>query len=104
MPVTPSKTSTNVLRNYLDSSRRFTRVSFEMIDVGSAKMNMVLANLQPRIDSIFNPKKYHVELTGSSIIFIKGENYMVKNLYESLALAISLIAAALCGYCSGGYG
>ncbi len=76
-------------------TKRYTRASFEMIDVGSARMNEVLANLQPRIDSIFNPKKYHVELTGSSIIFIKGANYMVKNLYESLALAIFLIGGVM---------
>ncbi len=87
--------NTNMLRNYLDSTRRFTRVSFEMPDIGSARMNKVLAKLQPRIDSIFDPKKYHVELTGSSIIFIKGANYMVKNLYQSLALAIGLIAVVM---------
>jgi len=85
----------NILHNYLDSNKRYTRASFEMIDVGSARMNAVLAKLQPRIDSIFNPKKYHVELTGSSMIFIKGANYMVKNLYESLALAILLIAGVM---------
>jgi predicted RND superfamily exporter protein len=89
------KGGNNILRNYLDSTRRYTRASFEMIDVGSARMNVVLANLQPRIDSIFDPHKYHVELTGSSIIFIKGANYMVKNLYESLALAILLIAGVM---------
>ncbi|TWI95882.1 hypothetical protein JN11_04157 [Mucilaginibacter frigoritolerans] len=87
--------NTNVLHNYIDSNKQFTRASFEMIDVGSSRMNVVLANLQPRIDSIFNPKKYHVELTGSSIIFIKGANYMVKNLYESLAWAIFLIAGVM---------
>ncbi|HEY8783356.1 MAG TPA: MMPL family transporter [Mucilaginibacter sp.] len=85
----------SVLKNYIDSNRRLTRASFEMIDVGSKKMNKVIRNLQPRIDSIFNPKKYHVELTGSSIIFIKGANYMVKNLYQSLALAILLIAGVM---------
>ncbi|ASU33576.1 efflux RND transporter permease subunit [Mucilaginibacter xinganensis] len=87
--------SNDMLKSYLDSTRRFTRVTFEMIDIGSAKMNKVLADLQPGIDSIFNPKKYHVELTGSSIIFIKGANYMVKNLYESLAWAIFLIAGVM---------
>ena len=87
--------STDMLKSYLDSTRQFTRVTFEMIDIGSAKMNKVLADLQPGVDSIFNPKKYHVELTGSSIIFIKGANYMVKNLYESLAWAIFLIAVIM---------
>jgi predicted RND superfamily exporter protein len=87
--------STDMLKSYVDSTRRFTRVTFEMIDIGSARMNRVLTELQPGIDSIFNPKKYHVELTGSSVIFIKGANYMVKNLYESLAWAIFLIACVM---------
>ncbi|MEP6610548.1 MAG: MMPL family transporter [Mucilaginibacter sp.] len=87
--------SNDMLKSYLDSTRQFTRVTFEMVDIGSKKMNVVLKQLQPGIDSIFNPKKYHVELTGSSIIFIKGANYMVKNLYESLALAILLIAGVM---------
>ncbi|MES2110698.1 MAG: MMPL family transporter [Bacteroidota bacterium] len=87
--------STDMLKNYLDSTRRYTRVTFEMVDIGSKKMNVVLKELQPQIDSIFNPKKYHVELTGSSIIFIKGANYMVTNLYESLAWAILLIAGVM---------
>ena len=87
--------SQNMLNSYLDSNRRYTRATFEMVDIGSERMNRVLAQLQPGIDAIFNPYKYHVELTGSSIIFIKGANYMVKNLYESLALAILLIAGVM---------
>lgn len=86
---------TGMLKNYLDSTRQTTRVSFQMVDAGSKQLNKVIAELQPRIDSIFNPKRYHVELTGSSIIFVKGTNYLVKNLYESLALAIVLIAGVM---------
>jgi predicted RND superfamily exporter protein len=89
------KSSSNMLRNYLDSTKRITRVSFQMADIGSSKLNKLFDDLQPRIDSIFNPKKYHVELTGSSVIFVKGANYMVKNLYQSLALAIALIAIVM---------
>ncbi|OCX50811.1 Fis family transcriptional regulator [Mucilaginibacter sp. PPCGB 2223] len=87
--------STNMLHNYLDTTKQITRVSFQMADIGSAKLNRLFEELQPRIDSIFNPKKYHVELTGSSVIFVKGANYMVKNLYQSLALAIFLIAMVM---------
>ncbi|GAA3960611.1 efflux RND transporter permease subunit [Mucilaginibacter dorajii] len=87
--------SSNALNNFIDSNKQVTRVTFEMVDAGSKKMNVVLAELQPRIDSIFNPKKFHVELTGSSIIFIKGTNYLLTNLYESLAWAIFLIAIVM---------
>lgn len=86
---------TSALNSYVDSTKQVTRVTFEMVDAGSKKMNIVLAELQPRIDSIFNPKKFHVELTGSSIIFIKGTNYLLTNLYESLAWAIFLIAIVM---------
>lgn len=85
----------SMLHNYLDTTKQITRVSFQMVDVGSKKLNVIFDNLKPRIDSIFNPAKYHVELTGSSVIFVKGANYMVKNLYESLSLAIILIALVM---------
>jgi predicted RND superfamily exporter protein len=85
----------NLLRSYLDSTKQTTRVSFQMADIGSKKLNLLFSELQPRIDSIFNPKKFHVELTGTSVIFVKGANYMVKNLYQSLALAIFLIAIVM---------
>ncbi|MBE7178751.1 MAG: MMPL family transporter, partial [Mucilaginibacter polytrichastri] len=82
----------SLLKSFLDSNRRSTRVTFQMSDVGSKRMNGILAELKPRIDSIFNPKNYSVLLTGSSVIFVKGTNYLVRNLYESLALAIVLIS------------
>jgi predicted RND superfamily exporter protein len=85
----------NLLRAYLDSTKQTTRVSFQMADIGSKKLNLLFAELQPRIDSIFNPAKFHVELTGTSVIFVKGANYMVRNLYQSLALAIFLIAIVM---------
>lgn len=87
-----SKGAGSLLKSFVDSNRRSTRLTFQMADVGSKRMNVVMAELKPRIDSIFNPKNYSVELTGSSVIFVKGTNYLVRNLYESLALAIVLIS------------
>ncbi len=85
----------NMLKSFLDSNKQVARVSFQMADVGSKRMNQLIKEIQPRIDSIFNPDKYDVELTGSSIIFVKGTNYLVKNLKDSLLLAISLIAVLM---------
>lgn len=82
----------NLMKNFIDSNRQVTRVTFQMTDVGSEKMNQLIKDLEPKIDSIFNPERYDVELTGSSIIFVKGTNYLVKNLRDSLILAVALIA------------
>ncbi len=91
------KGNSNLVKNFIDSNRQVTRLSFQMADVGSDKMNKLINELEPQIDSIFNPKRYHVELTGSSIIFIKGTNYLVKNLRDSLILAVLLIALLMWG-------
>jgi predicted RND superfamily exporter protein len=77
---------------YIDSDNRILRMSFQMADIGSSKMNTVIESLQPKVDSIFPSKRYNVQFTGSSILFIKGTNYLVKNLFQSLALAILLIS------------
>ena len=81
-----------MLKSFVDSNRQITRVRFQMADVGSYRVNELLEEIQPRIDSIFNPERYQVDLTGSSVIFVKGTNYLLDNLRDSLLLAIALIA------------
>jgi hypothetical protein len=79
------------LMSFIDSTKRFTRVSFQMRDVGSAEINRLVKELQPRVDSIFDPKDYKVELTGQSLMFLKGNAYLLENLFESLLIEILLI-------------
>ncbi len=82
----------NMLKGFVDSNKQVARVSFQMADVGSGRMNELLEELQPRIDSILNPERFDVLLTGSSIIFSKGTDYMLRNLMESIIIAIVLIS------------
>ncbi|MBY0244841.1 MAG: MMPL family transporter [Sphingobacteriaceae bacterium] len=82
----------NLLNGFVDKNKQQTRISFQMKDVGSKRLNELLAEIKPKIDKILNPKKFEVTLTGSSIIFAKGTDYMLKHLVESIALAIVLIS------------
>lgn len=82
----------NMLKGFIDSNKQVARVSFQMADVGSKRMNVLLEELQPRIDSILSPDRFDVLLTGSSIIFSKGTDYMLKHLMISILLAIFLIS------------
>ncbi|MBA3704635.1 MAG: MMPL family transporter, partial [Bacteroidetes bacterium] len=82
----------NKLQSFLDSTKQYTRVSFQMADIGSKKTKELAAELRPRIDSIFDPKDYNVKLTGHSLMFLKGNDYLLKNLFESLIIEILLIA------------
>lgn len=82
----------NMLTNFVDKNKQTARISFQMADVGSKRLDSLLLVLKPRIDSILSPKRYNVTLTGSSIIFSKGTAYLLKHLVESIALAIVLIS------------
>jgi predicted RND superfamily exporter protein len=82
----------SAFKSFIDSNRQITRVSVQMADIGSLKMEEMLGELRPRVDSIFPPDKYETIITGNSLIFLKGNNYMFKNLMESILLAIVLIS------------
>jgi predicted RND superfamily exporter protein len=84
--------NSNMLKGFVDSNKQVARVSFQMADVGSKRMNSLLEELKPRIDSILDPERFDVLLTGSSIIFSKGTDYMLAHLMESIILAIVLIS------------
>jgi predicted RND superfamily exporter protein len=82
----------DLLKSYLDSNKQVTRVTAQMADVGSGRMEVILDDLKQRIDSIFPPDKYEVHYTGTSVVWLKGTDYLVKNLFLSLSIAIVLIA------------
>lgn len=153
-------------KTFIDSTRRRTRISAQIADIGTREMAALLSELRPRIDSIFNPRAADVDslyssiqtgakgavsaffdaypayvqptfdllaadgdvdencedprtclaeigeigqlnaalrkaieasrtkvtLTGTSVVFLEGTTYMVRNLFISLALAICVIA------------
>ncbi|MFN4233338.1 MAG: efflux RND transporter permease subunit [Bacteroidia bacterium] len=81
-----------ILRSFMDSTKRYARVTAQMADIGTKEMQRINDDIRPKIDSIFNPEKYTVYLTGNSIVFLKGTNYLIKNLILSLALAIFIIS------------
>lgn len=84
-----------MFKSFLDSSRQVTRISVQMADVGSERMSELVEELRPRVDSIFPEDKYNTTITGNSLIFLKGNDYLFKNLMESILLAIVLISIVM---------
>lgn len=80
----------NKLKFFIDSTKRYTRISFQMADVGSVRIKELVNELKPKIDSIFPVSEYDLKLTGHSLVFLKSNDYLLKNLYESLAIEIIL--------------
>lgn len=78
--------------SFIDSTAQKVRLSFRVKDIGTKKMEAKEDSLYKIIDNIFPPDTHTSTVTGSSVIFFKGNQYLIKNLFSSLALAVVLIA------------
>lgn len=82
--------NTNLLKSMVDSNFQLARITIAMNDVGSQKIKTLNNQITQKIDSIFPKDKYDVKLTGTSIIFLKGNDYLINNLLSSVFWALLL--------------
>lgn len=100
--VKTEKEKKNQLTSFLDSAQQNTHISLFVADAGSTRIKALSTELQLRLDTIFNfddeankwmpdSSQVNVRVTGNSVVFLKGNDFLVNNLIESVALAIILI-------------
>ncbi len=87
-----SPVSGGLLKSMVDSNYQMARISIQMADVGSVEMKEVNKRVQKIVDEIFPKDKYTVTLTGTSLIFLKGNDYLVENLLQSMVAALIIIS------------
>jgi len=92
---TTGTSPTQLLSKFIDSAKRETRVSVNMKDIGSAQLPLFLQRLDSATKAIFDTSKYKVEITGSSVTFLEGSNFIVRGLGESVFWAFLLIAICM---------
>jgi predicted RND superfamily exporter protein len=85
-------TNNNPFHSFIDKDNQITRVSIQMANIGTKEIKMITERLKPKIENIFPPDEYNVVLTGTSIVFLEGSSYLVKNLLTSLLLALAVIS------------
>ncbi len=81
-----------VSKLFLDSTQQITRITAQIADIGTTELDSLMSDLKPKVYEIFPKDEYKVTLTGTSIVFLNGTDYLVKNLFISLAIAIFVIA------------
>lgn len=86
---------TALLNKFIDAEKRATRISVNMKDIGSAQLPLFLKKMDSVTQSIFDTTKYHVQITGSSVTFLEGSNFIIKGLGESIFWAFLLIAICM---------
>ncbi|GAA4269080.1 efflux RND transporter permease subunit [Hyunsoonleella aestuarii] len=87
-----SSSNVDLLKNFVDSTGQYARITTFMKDIGTDKMERIQENIQNKIDKVFPNERYNVTMTGKALVFQKGTKYLVKNLAISLSLAILLIS------------
>jgi len=92
LPEKGENSNFNVLKSFVDSTEQTTRISYRLNDVGTTKNKILIDTIAQIAKEIFPVEKYKVVVTGSSIVFNQGTSFMVKNLLESVLLAVVLIA------------
>ena len=84
-----------IIRSFMDSTRQQARISINMADVGTKKLEQIISIVQDKSSQLFDSSKYHVEYTGSSITFLEGSTFIINGLKESIFWAFLLIALCM---------
>jgi predicted RND superfamily exporter protein len=87
-----SSASMNMGALMMDSLKQEARISLRVADISTTKMDSVFDALLPKLNKIFDSDKYDVTITGSSVVFLNGTKFLLKNLMLSLLLVIILIS------------
>lgn len=81
-----------LLNSFIDSTQQHTRISFQMADVGTNQMNRLLDDIRPKVAEIFPADKYDVRITGNSVVYTKGTEFLITHLLETVLIAIGFIS------------
>ena len=85
-----SSSDVDLLKNFVDSTGRYARITTFMKDIGTDRMKRIEENINDKIEKVFPKERYDVTVTGKALVFQKGTRYLVNNLIISLSLAIFL--------------
>ena len=80
-----------LISSFVDSSKRYARISVGIEDVGSEKLPLILNDIQQKANAIFDTTRYKVTFTGTSIVFLEGSRFIINSLRDSLLLALLMI-------------
>lgn len=84
-----------LVSSFMDTSKRYARISVNMADVGSKRLPQILDTLQMKANQFFDSSKYTIQFTGTSVTFLEGSAFIINGLKESILWAFLLIALCM---------
>ena len=107
------KDNTGLLKSFVDTTGQRARISLKVADIGSRQIDTLLnRKLVPQLNRIYGGEGIttsrsgntftfvnqeskdttQVSLTGTTLLFLKGNDYLISNLRSSLLLAFALVS------------
>ncbi len=86
------KTNSGLLKSMVDSNYQIARISMQIADIGSHKTKELNKLLRKQLDSIFPPSQFNTHITGTTVIQMKGNDYLIENLTTSMFWALVIIS------------
>jgi uncharacterized protein len=84
--------SEGLVKSFLDSSQQRLRITAKVADIGTTKMNELVNKIETKAAEIFKGTDIKVKTTGTTLLFLKGNQYLINDLTGSLVFAFILIS------------
>lgn len=85
-----------LIESFVDSNRQKMRISLKMADIGSNRMDSLIQHVvQAKITELFSDSDTEAHATGTTLLFVKGNKYLLENLRNTMLLAFVLIAVIM---------
>lgn len=86
-----------ILAGLKDTTNTKMRISYQMADVGSVRMDSLIKEVRQlaESDKRFPKTNYDVQITGTSAIFLKGNTYLFGSLLSSTLLSLLIISLTI---------
>lgn len=92
-PPAPGKKS--IVNGMVDTTYTKLRISYQMADVGSIRMDSISADVRQVAERIFPKEQYSVQITGTSAIFLQGNRYLYDSLISSTLWSLLIISLTM---------
>lgn len=84
--------SQGLVKSFVDSTQRYVRFTAKVADIGTNKMDVLVKRIEKNAEHIFKGTNIKVKTTGTTLLFLKGNQYLINDLTESLVFAFILIS------------
>lgn len=87
-----SKGDANMMSNYVDKTGSKARMTTLLQNLESKDMEKVIEDVQAGLKKFFPENQFETYVSGMAYVFMKGTEFLTKNLLVSLGLAVLMIA------------